>query len=75
MWFTSDATSKPSFSARTATPWPEHTASTRFFRQKDADLIEAARTVADELLSARKSTEAQKHLDRWLGSRQFYLRA
>jgi len=43
--------------------------------EKDADLIEMARGVADELLSSPKSTQAQKHLDRWLGSRQFFLRA
>jgi ATP-dependent DNA helicase RecG len=43
--------------------------------EKDVDLIEMARNVADELLSSHKSTEAQKHLDRWLGSRQFFLRA
>jgi ATP-dependent DNA helicase RecG len=43
--------------------------------EKDADLIEMARAIADELLAAHKSTEAQKHLDRWLGSRQFYLKA
>ena len=43
--------------------------------EKDVDLIEMAREVADELLSSPKSTQAQKHLDRWLGSRQFFLKA
>ena len=42
--------------------------------ERDADLLEAARTLADELLAA-KSHSVVKHLDRWLGSRQFYLRA
>jgi ATP-dependent DNA helicase RecG len=40
----------------------------------DTDLIEAARDVADQLLKA-KSPAVVKHLDRWLGSRQFFLRA
>jgi ATP-dependent DNA helicase RecG len=42
--------------------------------ERDTDLIEVARDVADELLKA-KSPAVVKHLDRWLGSRQFYLRA
>jgi ATP-dependent DNA helicase RecG len=42
--------------------------------ERDTDLIEAARDVADELLKG-KSAAVVKHLDRWLGSRQFYLRA
>jgi ATP-dependent DNA helicase RecG len=42
--------------------------------ERDADLIEAARGVADELLSERMPVAA-KHLDRWLGSRQFHLQA
>ena len=42
--------------------------------ERDTDLIEAARGVADELLKS-KSPAVVKHLDRWLGSRQFYLRA
>src|SRR5205085_2146663 len=42
--------------------------------ERDTDLIELARTVADELLAA-KPPAVMKHLDRWLGSRQFYLKA
>ena len=42
--------------------------------ERDIDLIEAARGVADELIAAR-SPIASRHLDRWLGSRQFYLKA
>jgi len=42
--------------------------------ERDVDLLEQARTVADELLAAR-SPAATRHLDRWLGSRQFYLKA
>jgi ATP-dependent DNA helicase RecG len=41
---------------------------------RDVDLIEAARDAADALLKA-KSPSVAKHLDRWLGSRQFYLKA
>jgi ATP-dependent DNA helicase RecG len=42
--------------------------------ERDTDLVEAARDTADELLKA-KSPAVVKHLDRWLGSRQFFLRA
>ena len=42
--------------------------------ERDVDLVESARDVADQLLRA-KSPAVVKHLDRWLGSRQFYLRA
>ena len=42
--------------------------------ERDADLIEEARKVADELIAA-KSPAVEKHLDRWLGTRQFFLRA
>jgi ATP-dependent DNA helicase RecG len=42
--------------------------------ERDADLIEQARGVADELIAAN-SPIAARHLDRWLGSRQFYLKA
>jgi ATP-dependent DNA helicase RecG len=42
--------------------------------ERDVDLIEAARGVADELIAA-KSPAVMRHLDRWLGARQFYLRA
>jgi len=46
-------------------------------RQSGAPLLRFAdleRDVADELLAA-KSQSVAKHLDRWLGSRQFYLKA
>jgi len=36
--------------------------------------VEIAREVADEML-AQKSPAAARHLDRWLGTRQFYLKA
>ena len=42
--------------------------------ERDTDLLEMARNVADELLAAN-SHSVMKHLDRWLGSRQFYLKA
>ncbi len=42
--------------------------------ERDADLLEAARGVADRLLASH-SPAAAKHLDRWLGARRFYLRA
>ncbi len=42
--------------------------------ERDADLVEMARDAADALLAA-KSPAAAKHLERWLGSRQFYLKA
>jgi ATP-dependent DNA helicase RecG len=42
--------------------------------ERDVDLLEAARVLADELLSA-KSPAVSRHLDRWLGTRQFYLKA
>jgi ATP-dependent DNA helicase RecG len=42
--------------------------------ERDADLVARAREVADELLAA-KSPSVERHLDRWLGSRQFYLKA
>jgi ATP-dependent DNA helicase RecG len=42
--------------------------------ERDTALLEKARDVADELLAA-KSHSVAKHLDRWLGSRQFYLKA
>jgi ATP-dependent DNA helicase RecG len=42
--------------------------------ERDAELVELARTTADQLLSAR-SPSVERHLDRWLGSRQFYLKA
>ena len=42
--------------------------------ERDADLVEVARHVADELIQER-SPAVEKHLERWLGSRQFYLKA
>ncbi|MEO7742883.1 MAG: ATP-dependent DNA helicase RecG [Usitatibacter sp.] len=42
--------------------------------ERDTDLVELARDTADQLLAA-KSPSVERHLDRWLGSRQFYLRA
>jgi ATP-dependent DNA helicase RecG len=42
--------------------------------ERDVDLMEAARNLADELLAA-KSPSVLRHLDRWLGTRQFYLKA
>jgi ATP-dependent DNA helicase RecG len=42
--------------------------------ERDTDLLEQARATAEELLAAN-SPSVEKHLDRWLGTRQFYLRA
>jgi len=42
--------------------------------ERDTDLIEAARAVADTMISERSHT-VERHLDRWLGRRQFYLKA
>jgi ATP-dependent DNA helicase RecG len=42
--------------------------------EKDTDLIEMARATADQLLQ-EKSPAVSRHLDRWLGTRQFYLKA
>jgi ATP-dependent DNA helicase RecG len=42
--------------------------------ERDAGLIERARAIADELL-ASGSHAAADHLQRWLGSRQFFLKA
>ena len=42
--------------------------------EKDVDLLEMARKTADELLS-ENSPAVVKHVDRWLGSRQFFLKA
>jgi ATP-dependent DNA helicase RecG len=41
---------------------------------RDVDLIASARDSAEALLKA-KSPSVTRHLDRWLGSRQFYLKA
>jgi ATP-dependent DNA helicase RecG len=40
----------------------------------DADLIELAREAADAMI-AEGSHTVERHLDRWLGHRQFYLKA
>jgi ATP-dependent DNA helicase RecG len=42
--------------------------------ERDTDLMEMARGVADEMLHA-KSPAVIRHVDRWLGSRQFFLKA
>src|SRR5258706_6196434 len=42
--------------------------------EKDVDLIEAARQAAEDLIAAN-SHSVVKHLERWLGGRQFYLKA
>jgi ATP-dependent DNA helicase RecG len=39
----------------------------------DADLLEAARTAAEDLLQSDPA-HARMHLQRWMGSRQEYLR-
>ena len=42
--------------------------------ERDTGLLEDARAMADELLAA-KSRSVARHLDRWLGTRKFYLKA
>ncbi|HUQ28164.1 MAG TPA: ATP-dependent DNA helicase RecG [Usitatibacter sp.] len=42
--------------------------------ERDTDLVELARNVAEDLITA-KSPAVEKHLDRWLGTRQFYLKS
>jgi ATP-dependent DNA helicase RecG len=42
--------------------------------ERDLDLIEIARDTAEKLLKA-KSPAVTRHIDRWLGSRQFFLKA
>jgi len=42
--------------------------------ERDTDLLEAARATADELIAARSPAVA-RHVDRWLGTRQFFLKA
>jgi len=42
--------------------------------EKDTDLLELARKTAEELLE-EQSPAVVKHVDRWLGSRQFFLKA
>jgi len=42
--------------------------------ERDLDLVELARDTAERLLKA-KSPAVARHIDRWLGSRQFFLKA
>jgi ATP-dependent DNA helicase RecG len=42
--------------------------------EHDSDLVEMARDVAEELIRAG-SPAVTKHLERWLGSKQFHLKA
>ncbi|HUP30286.1 MAG TPA: ATP-dependent DNA helicase RecG [Usitatibacter sp.] len=42
--------------------------------ERDTDLLEAARTAADEMIAAR-SPAVSRHVDRWLGTRKFFLKA
>ncbi|MBC8022791.1 MAG: DNA helicase RecG, partial [Burkholderiales bacterium] len=42
--------------------------------ERDTDLVELARNVSEELINA-KSPAVEKHLDRWLGTRQFFLKS
>jgi ATP-dependent DNA helicase RecG len=42
--------------------------------EKDVDLIELARDTAEQLIQAN-SPAVMKHVDRWLGTRQFFLKA
>jgi len=42
--------------------------------ERDVDLVEIARNVAEELINAN-SPVVLHHLDRWLGTRQFYLKS
>jgi ATP-dependent DNA helicase RecG len=42
--------------------------------EKDTDLVELARDVAAQMIESRSPAVA-KHLDRWLGTRQFFLKS
>ncbi len=42
--------------------------------ERDVDLVEIARNVAEDLINS-KSPVVERHLDRWLGTRQFYLKS
>jgi ATP-dependent DNA helicase RecG len=42
--------------------------------ERDADLLELARATADELIAAR-SPAVSRHVERWLGTRKFFLKA
>jgi ATP-dependent DNA helicase RecG len=42
--------------------------------EKDTDLVELARNVAEDMIQS-KSPAVAKHLDRWLGTRQFFLKS
>jgi ATP-dependent DNA helicase RecG len=42
--------------------------------ERDADLLEAARDAAGEMLRAHPE-EATRHVERWLGEKRAYLKA
>ena len=42
--------------------------------ERDTDLVEIARSLAEDLITSRSPAVA-KHLDRWLGTRQFFLKS
>jgi ATP-dependent DNA helicase RecG len=42
--------------------------------ERDVDLLETARATADEMIAA-KSPAVSRHVDRWLGTRKFFLKA
>jgi ATP-dependent DNA helicase RecG len=42
--------------------------------ERDVDLVEIARNVAEDLINS-KSPVVMTHLDRWLGTRQFFLKS
>jgi ATP-dependent DNA helicase RecG len=42
--------------------------------ERDTDLLEAARDVADAMI-AKRSPQVSRHVDRWLGTRRFFLKA
>jgi len=42
--------------------------------ERDTDLVEIARNLAEELITS-KSPAVARHLDRWLGTRQFFLKS
>ena len=44
-----------------------------FYKDLDLDLLDAAQSVADEVLSKHPQL-AQQHLQRWLGEKSEYLR-
>jgi ATP-dependent DNA helicase RecG len=42
--------------------------------ERDTDLVEIARNLAEELINAKSPIVAQ-HLDRWFGTREFFLKS